>query len=89
MINVFFKVTSLVEERISLIASVIHLLLTARAERYDFTYTYENAHASFAVAKPGLEPRWKSLYYPLTIEVWMAVTVLVFVVPLLLSLVTF
>lgn len=80
-----FKVTSLVEERISLMAPIIHVLLTVRMERHDFTYGYENAHLSFAMAKPSLEPRWKSLYYPLANEVWMAVIAHVFLFPFLLS----
>ena len=89
MITLSLKVTSLVEDRTSFIAPVIYMVLTERMEIYDFTYIHERAHASFALAKPSLEPRWKSLYYPLVIEVWMAVTALLFFVPTLLTLVIY
>ena len=54
-------------------------------EKYDFTYGYENVHMSFGMAKPSLEPRWKSVYYPLAAEVWMAMIAHVFFIPFLLS----
>lgn len=72
-----------------MIVPVFHVMLTVRAERYDFTYPYEFAHGSFALAKPNLEPRWKSLYYPLANEVWMAVVAPFLIVPFILSLVVF
>ncbi|XP_063886458.1 ionotropic receptor 93a-like [Scylla paramamosain] len=67
------EVTRRVEERVSLIAPIIYVLLPEQVERYDFTYVYENAYLSFGIVKPDLEPRWKSIYYPLSIEVWIAV----------------
>ncbi|XP_045112357.1 uncharacterized protein LOC123505234 [Portunus trituberculatus] len=81
-------VTSLVENRTSLIASVIYGMLTVRAERYDFSFSYAYGHRSFAMAKPNLEARWTSLYYPLAREVWMSLLVPLFLVPSLLILFT-
>ncbi|MPD04748.1 hypothetical protein E2C01_100453 [Portunus trituberculatus] len=43
-------------------------MLTVRAERYDFSFSYAYGHRSFAMAKPNLEARWTSLYYPLARE---------------------
>lgn len=84
-----FKLAQLTAERTALIAPIFHALLTVRAERYDFTFAYEHAYGSFVLAKPDLEPRWKSLYYPLANEVWMAVVAPFILVPFILSLVVF
>ena len=58
-----------------------HMMMTVRAEIYDFTYTYEFSYFSFAMAKPSQEPRWQSLYYPLAHQVWLAVLAALFCVP--------
>ncbi|XP_045111734.1 uncharacterized protein LOC123504893 [Portunus trituberculatus] len=64
------EVTRLVEEQTSLISSIMHVFLPERVKKFDFTYLYENAYSSFGMAKPDLEPRWKSVYYPLSTGVW-------------------
>ncbi|XP_063886457.1 uncharacterized protein LOC135114485 [Scylla paramamosain] len=66
------EVTRLVEEQTSLISPILHGFLPERVEKFDFTYIYENAYLSFGMAKPDLEPRWKSIYYPLSNGVWTA-----------------
>ncbi|MPC43323.1 Glutamate receptor 1 [Portunus trituberculatus] len=40
------------------------MVLTERREKYDFSYIYETSHASFAVAKPGLEPHFDDYEWP-------------------------
>ncbi|XP_045111732.1 glutamate receptor 2-like [Portunus trituberculatus] len=76
------EVTSLVEERVSFIASVYHILMTVRAEKYDYTHTFEFSYVSFSMAKPHREPQWQSLYYPLAHHVWLAILGSVLLVPL-------
>ncbi|MPC18186.1 hypothetical protein E2C01_011062 [Portunus trituberculatus] len=66
------EVTKLVEEHTSLISPILHGFLPERVKKFDFTYIYENAYLSFGMAKPDLEPRWKSVYYPLSTGVWTA-----------------
>ncbi|XP_045111733.1 uncharacterized protein LOC123504892 [Portunus trituberculatus] len=63
------EVTQRVEERVSFIAAVYYIMMTVRAERYDFTHAYEFSYFSFAMAKPSQEPQWQSLYYPLAYQV--------------------
>ncbi|ROT85935.1 Variant Ionotropic Glutamate Receptor, partial [Penaeus vannamei] len=77
------EATRFVEERLAFMTSIYHIL-PGRQERYDFTFTYEFAQFSFGLAKPFLRPRWQSLYYPLTDEVWAAILAAVVVVPLVL-----
>uniref|UniRef100_A0A0N7ZA08 Ionotropic glutamate receptor C-terminal domain-containing protein n=1 Tax=Scylla olivacea TaxID=85551 RepID=A0A0N7ZA08_SCYOL len=84
MSNFSSKVTSLVEQKTSLISPVIHSILPERVEKFDFTYLFENSYASFGLAKPGLEPRWKSIYYPLSTTVWSAMVGHVVFLPFLL-----
>ena len=81
--NLSFKAALRVEERVSLMAPTIYLLLPAEVKKYDFTVVYENAFLSFAMSKPELEPRWKSIYYPLSDEVWIGVIVHVILFPFL------
>ncbi|MPC92325.1 hypothetical protein E2C01_087407 [Portunus trituberculatus] len=78
------EVTRLVEEQTSLISSIMHVFLPERVKKFDFTYLYENAYSSFGMAKPDLEPRWKSVYYPLSTGVWTAMIGHVVFFPLLL-----
>ncbi|XP_063886360.1 ionotropic receptor 21a-like [Scylla paramamosain] len=66
------EVTRQVEERVSFMAAVYYIIMTVRAEKYDFTQTYEFSYLSFAMAKPSQEPQWQSLYYPLAYQVWLA-----------------
>ncbi|XP_063886435.1 ionotropic receptor 21a-like [Scylla paramamosain] len=75
------EVTSQVEERVSFIASIYHILMTVRAEKYDFTQTFEFSYVSFSMAKPRQEPQWQSLYYPLAQQVWLAILGSVLLVP--------
>nr|XP_027210611.1 glutamate receptor ionotropic, delta-1-like [Penaeus vannamei] len=81
------EATRFVEERLAFMTSIYHIL-PGRQERYDFTFTYEFAQFSFGLAKPFLRPRWQSLYYPLTDEVWAAILAAVVVVPLVLFVIT-
>ncbi|KAK7040235.1 hypothetical protein SK128_015100, partial [Halocaridina rubra] len=71
------QVDGQVEEGVSMMATIYHIVLPERTTRYDFTYTYENAYLSFSTFKPSLKPQWQALYYPFTDEVWI-VLLLVF-----------
>ncbi|KAK8396605.1 hypothetical protein O3P69_004944 [Scylla paramamosain] len=71
-----------VEERKSFMATVFHNMLPQRLKRYDYSYTYEYGSLDFSAAKPSLRPRWQSLYYPLSNEVWIAVLGVLLVVPI-------
>ncbi|XP_069157677.1 ionotropic receptor 21a-like [Procambarus clarkii] len=76
------QVVTLVEQRVSFVASVVHMILQNRLERFGFTCTYEHSiNLAFGMAKPSLMPRWQSLYYPLTDEVWAAILLLVLIMP--------
>lgn len=73
--------TGQVEKRVSFIAAVYHILMTVRAEKYDYTRTFEFSYVSFCMAKPHQEPQWQSLYYPLGHNVWLAILGSVLLVP--------
>ncbi|XP_069960126.1 ionotropic receptor 21a-like [Cherax quadricarinatus] len=76
------EVVTLVEERVSFVASVVHLILQNRIERYSFTSTYEHSiNLGFAMAKPSLRPQWQSLYYPLADGVWATILFLLLIMP--------
>lgn len=75
------------EKRESFIASIYYILMTVRAEKYDFTQTYEFSYVSFTMAKPRQEAQWQSLYYPLTQHVWLAILGSVLFVPLIYTMV--
>ncbi|XP_071547698.1 ionotropic receptor 93a-like [Panulirus ornatus] len=77
--NSWDEVALRVEERLSFISPVFHMMLPQRAARYDFSFEYEYAALSFSLTKPGLKPQWQNLYYPLSGEVWVA-TLVAFVV---------
>ncbi|KAK4299129.1 hypothetical protein Pmani_028571 [Petrolisthes manimaculis] len=87
-VTTWAQVVGQVEARQSLVASVVHMMLPQRTKRFSFTTTYEHGiNLGFAMAKPSLRPRWESLYYPLTEQVWVAVLAVLVVVPVLLYLV--
>ncbi|XP_076045749.1 ionotropic receptor 93a-like [Oratosquilla oratoria] len=71
-----------VVERVSFLAPVFHIVLPRRAEKYDFSFTYEFSSFTFAMAKPGLKPQWQSLYYPLANQVWASIFATVLFMPL-------
>ncbi|XP_063886432.1 uncharacterized protein LOC135114462 isoform X2 [Scylla paramamosain] len=75
------EVISLMEERVSFIVPVYHILMPLRAENFDFTQTFEFSYVSFSMAKPSQEPQWQSLYYPLAEQVWLAILGSVLLVP--------
>ncbi|MPC31306.1 hypothetical protein E2C01_024592 [Portunus trituberculatus] len=60
------EVTSLVEERVSFLASVIYILMPDRLDRYDFSFAHEIMSTGFSMAPPILQPQWQALYYPLS-----------------------
>lgn len=65
--------------------TVYHSLMLTRAQVHDFSFTYEFAHLSFAMAKPAQEPQWQGLYYPLSHRVWVALAAALLVIPLIYS----
>ncbi|XP_069951454.1 ionotropic receptor 93a-like [Cherax quadricarinatus] len=75
------QVTSLVMERTSFIAAVTYMVLPQRCLLYDFTYVYIQGSISFAMATPSFIPNWESLVDPLTTEVWVAIFVVLLMVP--------
>ncbi|XP_066968106.1 uncharacterized protein [Macrobrachium rosenbergii] len=65
------EVFQCVANRSSWVAPVIHFLLPSRLKSTDFTWIYENdVNLAFVMVKPSVEPKWQSLYYPLTYQVW-------------------
>ncbi|XP_071527773.1 ionotropic receptor 93a-like [Panulirus ornatus] len=82
--NNWIEVMRLVEVRISLVSPVFYFVIAEFFERYDMTWAYEYIFPVFSMRKPGLSPRWQSLYYPLTGLVWAAVLTLLLCVPFLL-----
>ncbi|XP_069951455.1 ionotropic receptor 93a-like [Cherax quadricarinatus] len=75
------QVTSLVMERTSFVAAVTHKVLPQRCLLYDFTYVYIQGSISFAMATPSFISNWESLVDPLTTEVWVAIFVVLLMVP--------
>ncbi|XP_071517573.1 ionotropic receptor 93a-like isoform X2 [Panulirus ornatus] len=83
------EVVTLVEERVSFVASVVHMMLPQRSERYGFTRSYEHGvNLAFGMSKPSLKPRWQSLYYPLANDVWLSILLVLILLPPVLYLVT-
>ncbi|XP_064098733.1 ionotropic receptor 93a-like [Macrobrachium nipponense] len=78
------EVAQRVTERASFMATVFHFVFPQRMDRYDYSYTYEFASMAFCASKPQLSPKWESLYYPLADAVWVAILVVLLVVPVLL-----
>ncbi|XP_071527029.1 ionotropic receptor 21a-like [Panulirus ornatus] len=70
-----------VKERKVLFTAVNHFILPRRLNRHDFTYAYEFLRMSFSMVKPAIKPRWQSLYYPLTDQVWVAMLVVLLFMP--------
>lgn len=56
--------------------------MITRANVFDFTYPYEFAYFSFAMAKPGQQSQWQGLYHPLSHQVWLAGAAALILVPL-------
>lgn len=57
------------------------MLIPQILARVDHTYIIERAMYTFGMAKPSTKPQWQSLFYPLALEVWCAILLLVVVVP--------
>ncbi|XP_071527028.1 ionotropic receptor 93a-like [Panulirus ornatus] len=87
-ITTWYEAQARLSDRTSFIIPLNHMTLPGRWEQYDFTHTYEFTLMAFSLAKPGLKPRWQSLYYPLTDEVWAAILVVLIIMPALLYLVS-
>ncbi|KAG7163534.1 Ionotropic receptor 93a-like 7 [Homarus americanus] len=68
-------------------ATVFHIMLPGRLERYDYSWVYEYASLDFSMARPGIKPQWQSLYYPLTDLVWAAVLLALLLTPVILLLI--
>ncbi|XP_042227728.1 glutamate receptor ionotropic, delta-1-like, partial [Homarus americanus] len=81
------EVTQRVVDRVSFMATVFHIMLPGRLERYDYSWVYEYASLDFSMARPGIKPQWQSLYYPLTDLVWAAVLLALLLTPVILLLI--
>ncbi|KAK7082757.1 hypothetical protein SK128_001377 [Halocaridina rubra] len=53
-------------------------------EVMDFSIAYEPETLTFTMRKPGLKPRWQSLYYPLTDYVWLLTLASLIIMPFIL-----
>ncbi|XP_071533857.1 ionotropic receptor 21a-like [Panulirus ornatus] len=78
-----------VEERVSFMAAQYFSVLPQRLEQYDFSFIYEVSTLDLCAAKPGLKPRWQSLYYPLADGVWFSIISVLLFVPVSLHMVNF
>ncbi|XP_045111726.1 uncharacterized protein LOC123504886 [Portunus trituberculatus] len=76
------EVTSLVEERVSFLASVIYILMPDRLDRYDFSFAHEIMSTGFSMAPPILQPQWQALYYPLSGWVWAGMLIALLITPI-------
>ncbi|XP_066981215.1 ionotropic receptor 93a-like [Macrobrachium rosenbergii] len=65
------------------LAIMPHLL-----KELDFTVPIEPATLTFSMAKPTLKPRWQSLYYPLTGQVWVSILAMMIVMPAVFIMIT-
>lgn len=83
------QVTRLVEERVSFMAPVIHILMPERLHRYDFSFVYEIMSTGFSMAIPVQRDRWQALYYPLSGLVWTATLLALLLTPVALVMVRF
>ncbi|KAK7084880.1 hypothetical protein SK128_000022 [Halocaridina rubra] len=75
------EVARSVNERLSFMAPVVHMVYPQRMDRYDYSYTYEFASLVFAASKPILPPKWKNIYYPLSASVWILTLIATLLVP--------
>ncbi|KAK8397522.1 hypothetical protein O3P69_004342 [Scylla paramamosain] len=75
------EVARLVSERVSFMSPVYHNIMPQRLKRYDFSFVYEYGSLDFSMAPPGLQPQWKSLYYPLVDIVWAAILLALLLIP--------
>ncbi|XP_076054382.1 ionotropic receptor 21a-like [Oratosquilla oratoria] len=76
------EVTERVQERVSFLATVFHVVFPHRRLLYDYSFTYEYSLITFGMAKPALKPQWQSMYYPLADEVWVLIVAMILLVPL-------
>ncbi|XP_064102699.1 ionotropic receptor 93a-like [Macrobrachium nipponense] len=65
------------------LAIMPHLL-----KELDFTVPIEPATLTFSMAKPTLKPRWQSLYYPLTGQVWASILAMMIIMPVVFIVIT-
>ncbi|XP_071526970.1 LOW QUALITY PROTEIN: ionotropic receptor 21a-like [Panulirus ornatus] len=77
-----------VMQRESFMIPIYYVIFPERLKRYEVTYIYEFTQATFSMAKPSLKPRWQSLYYPLTNQVWIDVLVVLLIMPVIFYMIT-
>ena len=81
------QVTEKVIKRQSFIAPVMFYMYLNRAEQYEFSNVFEVSNVAFCMKSPELKPRWEGLVDPLNIEIWLALLVMLLLMPVLLALV--
>ncbi|XP_069957204.1 ionotropic receptor 21a-like [Cherax quadricarinatus] len=67
------EVMSRLERREAFISPRKLAIMPHLQEIYDYSLFIERATLGFSMAKPSLKPRWQSLYYPLSGEVWASI----------------
>ncbi|XP_071533998.1 LOW QUALITY PROTEIN: ionotropic receptor 21a [Panulirus ornatus] len=70
-----------IEKRVAFMMPMKLAIFPHLLEKYDYTFIIEEATLGFAMAKPKLKPRWQSLYYPMTDEVWASLLTLLLLMP--------
>lgn len=62
--------------------SVFRIMLIPQIlARVDHTYFIDRATFTFSMTKPSTKPQWQSLFYPLALEVWCGILILVVLLP--------
>ncbi|XP_042224455.1 ionotropic receptor 93a-like [Homarus americanus] len=77
------------EERVAFVSPIKLAIMPHLQEIYDFTFVIEPATLGFSMAKPTLKPRWQSLYYPLSGEVWVSILAVLLLVPAVLLMINY
>ena len=77
-----FQVTERVQDRQSLVATVVYNVYPERLKLFDYSEMFNYVEVSFCLVTPGLKPSWQSLYYPLSDGVWLALLITLFIVTL-------
>lgn len=75
------QIMSFLETNRVMLSAIRVMLIPQVLARVDHTYIIERSTFTFSMAKPSTKPQWQSLFYPLALEVWCGILILVVVVP--------
>ncbi|XP_064102675.1 ionotropic receptor 93a-like [Macrobrachium nipponense] len=82
------EVILLVKQRVSFMSPMKLAIMPHLLKELDFTVPIEPATLTFSMAKPTLKPRWQSLYYPLTGQVWASILAMMIIMPIVFIVIT-